>query len=147
MNQIKAIKFFVENLHYWSRRFHIPLEIKSRRGMWAMANVNRRKDDSVYCTYNPKYFNGGYTKSELLAIIFHELGHLKKNALYKIVGKIKAEYISETFALNCLKKYYPKNYKYILKYLPKRLKYYKTFKKSKQYYYEAFKQIKEYQSG
>jgi len=56
------------------------------------------------------------TKNLIIMIILHELGHIKKG---EGKDKIETEYIAQKFAMNSIKKYYPKKYIPILKFIYK----------------------------
>lgn len=141
-----AEKYFVKHMTKWGIKFGVPLEEIARDNrMWFSARV-KKYYGKHYCWYNSKHL--AEWETNMPHIIFHELGHLKNYIPYtkSIKKKVKSENIAEKFALQMLKKYYPKLYKKRLKRLPKKLKEIKSdYPKEMQYYYDAFKTIKEYQ--
>lgn len=73
-------------------------------------------EDKFYVfRYNTKELKDA-TKVEILMTILHEFGHIK----YRHNGdtdRIEKEYIAEKYAMQMIKKYYPKKYKQALRYL------------------------------
>lgn len=81
-------------------------------------------------------------------MIFHELAHLKLNALSagKYLDKVICEYLAENLSLKWLKKYYPKYYRSACDDFKNDWNYFLTHYQDKhKYYLEAYSQIKEYQ--
>jgi hypothetical protein len=105
---------------YWAKKLRMPTEIALKRDnrKFYPASVNI-KYGKYRLTYNSKVMaSDGYnTHQRIIYLIFHELGHLKKKALHKYIGKIKAEYIAEITALKWLKKYFRGYYKTHVNYM------------------------------
>ena len=125
-------QYFIEQCFYWAKKLKIklhhvrPFYFK----VWSYAQAQRGYDGINTIFYNIK--NLKYDRKYFIHhVIFHELGHFKNDNFSndyrydKFTNKIIAEYIAETFALKCLKKYYKKDYnkfcKYIREYYFKRL--------------------------
>jgi len=128
----------------WSKKFKLsPLYIVfDNKESYFIAYVWKYKGRRYISVNVRTMLKLKYTPSQVMRVIFHELGHLKHNAFGDKEGKVKAEFIAETQMLVWMKKYLPNSYKEVV-YNQKR-----QLKKGvyKGYYKKAFSQIPEYQS-
>ncbi len=147
------IEYFKKQAFYWAKRLNIKLDdIKVEKHRWSMASANWSDNNHTLC-YQPKKLKYE-RKYFIMHIIFHELGHFKNynfSSQYpydRFTNKMITENKAETFALKCLKKYYPKYYKQfcscIKNCISKRLRE-PDYIKHGEYYFYAFSQISEYQ--
>ncbi len=132
---------------YWAGRFNLPLPFLYRDNrMKNIGYVNACSKHKLYrFVYNFERLKR-LPKSEIMQIIFHELGHIKYAYLPKRTEKdvIKCEYVAEKFSVKYLKQYYPKYYEKEVKIWRRELKK-KNWKEKNPIHYKAFIKIKDYQ--
>ena len=135
---------FQNLISYWAGKLNLPLPLFRRdNGMKWLATIIYCKDCKAYSyCYNFKK-TLELEESEIAGAVFHELGHIKYYKKRK--NTIQSEYDAETFALRCLKKYYPDYVKYEIKGWKKLIKE-KSWRKKYPDHAKAFDLIKEYQS-
>lgn len=146
MKQAVIEKQFKKLIPYWAKRLGLNKQIiltrDNRMWFWAYVNIYYGRY-SITLNFKEMEKNN-ITKREIIHLIFHELGHLKKKALWRYMGQIKSEYIAEKTALKWMKKYYPKYYKIHVNRMKLALSN-QYYQKEKPYYRKAFLKIKEYQ--
>lgn len=133
------IRYLRETFLYWAGRFDLPHTIK----------IRETKDEvyaEVDCEKQTFYYNKRevpkLTKTIILEIVLHEIGHLINDTTYKTEEEqINTEYFAEQFAINTIKKYYPELLDEVLSELIKTVKS-KTTKTNK-IYQEAYKKLPE----
>ena len=144
MNKQNAEKYFVKQMTYWSKRLKLQIsdvpikDDKSENIAYVRQYGNLRS-----CWYNPNRLKNK-TKSEILNIVFHELGHFKHNVHYDTFDEaVNSEYVAEKQGLKWMKMYYLNLYNNFILKCPKIIKRIKN-KSQFLYYYRAFSKIKEY---
>ena len=134
-------------INYWAQELCLSKKVVIRRDnriyFLAVVGINDKK---YYLKFNSKKISQiQYGHFELIHLVFHELAHLKKKAIYPYISNYsECEYIAEITALKWLKQYFPKYAKKHIKKMKKILQTRNYFKYPQ--YYKAFSQIKEYQS-
>jgi len=142
-NLRKLEHVFIRMARYWGKVLKIgPMEIVSNPHLTRFDAYVSLRDNIQYLVFNPGALLD-YEQCEFVALIFHELAHLKKTALYELGDKIMAEYTAEIQALKWLKKYFPKFYERYIILMKTRLKE-NPYKGKDRYYQKAFSKIKEY---
>ena len=140
MKKTKAEEF-LQLFYYWSGRLRLPYVESIKDNRIDCAAFVKCEYYQIY--YNTKRLNK-IDNFNLKCIVFHEISHLSRKALYKTKEeKILEEYKAEKFALKMLKKYYIKSYNTRIS-KKEVVGFFEILKEKWPIHYEAFKKIKEY---
>lgn len=146
MKKETKAQFLVRYFTYWCGRLKLPkpvIALKDNR-LGCTCCIDNWNDKTQICLkYNTKKLRRT-PNSFLLSYALHEVGHLIDNLPYDTYEeKVESEYKAEKFAVNTMKKNYPKQYKLLLEYLRIK-KTMKNLKKKEPLYFEAYIRIKDY---
>lgn len=147
-------KFFINQAFYWSKKLGIRLDyVNSDFSGFFYAQAELTDKGYHILHYNQSMLRHD-RKYHMMRIIFHELGHFKNHNFASFypydyfTNMMIAEHVAESFAFECLKKYYPKYYKQLCKYIVRsrawKLRNEETIEKA-EFYFHAFSQIPEWQ--
>ncbi|MBN2482577.1 MAG: hypothetical protein JXD21_00065 [Candidatus Omnitrophica bacterium] len=137
---------FIELFRYWCGRLkldkNIPVIKDNRYDCYACVEHSRRHQKKVL-KYNTKKL-ARWNEAFLVCGVFHEIAHLKEKMPYRTnQEKIACESRAERFALNMLKKHYPKLYRENIRYGKDSLRD-TRWHKNDQLNYAVLKRIREY---
>lgn len=139
----KKYELFVEVFKKWTKKYKLKVNDIRRdnridsRAAW--------DENTKILTYNTRRL-AQYPWFIVISDALHEIGHLKNKLPYETKQeKIIAEYEAELFALNVMRKHYPKEYKKTINRVGRRLRN-KAYWKDVPMYCEAFMRIKEYRN-
>lgn len=142
------IEYFKKQVKYWSKKFKLgDINVYPDPNMWFTAFVGLNKGVK-HIKYNSNILRG-LPKSEVLRIVFHELGHFKHpyfnaNHKYKYWEHLSCEYMAEKQMFKWIKKYYPRYYKIASNDCADLINDILSLPKKYRFYFEAFSQIPEY---
>jgi hypothetical protein len=117
--KMNKIKYFINKFEEFKKKIKMKPDIhlqKDNRLNSKVASVDiyryidGRKELCYVLKYNTNQLKS-VNKIQVLTIIGHELGHIKFKHLKSYRPLEELEYEAEKFALDMIKKYYPKHYK------------------------------------
>ena len=110
---------FIELFRYWCGRLKLDEDIpiiKDNRYDCPVCVEHSRIRRKKVLKYNAKKL-ARWNEAFLVCGVFHEIAHLQESMPYRTKReKVDCEYRAERFALNMLKKYYPKLYRENVRY-------------------------------
>ena len=146
MKGLKNYEVLIAVFEHWRKRCgikEVPIKRENRSDCFA-AIVNYDNPDKMYLEYNSKKL-GGLPLGLVINIALHEVGHLKHQLPFStFIQKVEAEYAAETFAVDVMKKHFPKlHMKHTIKWAKNKLSDEKWCKKEISHSM-AYARIKEY---
>jgi len=134
---------FVELFNFWAGRFGVSQDLEFTKDNRIDCSAAVVLDKTCKIIYNSKVL-GQQKESVVVSTVFHELAHLILNLAYATDSEILfSEYQAERWALDKMKKYYPKHYKDNNEHMRKRMKS-RYWKKKNLVHWTAWKPITEY---
>lgn len=148
MKRKTKVQYLNDMFLFWMGKLRLekPLDIIKDDRLDCVACVDNWQNPNKICLkYNANKLRK-CCQGDLLDIVFHELRHVKNPLPYESEEEqIKCEYDAEKYAIQMLKKHYPKQLAFMLNKMKKN-KAMEQYKKTDPLYYKAYIKIPEYKA-